>query len=73
MYNASRERAFLLYNITFDADPANRVEKYGFLQLGATFGRRAQNCGSTIWCRLKKPLLEDQGIFTSVAMNLQQE
>lgn len=74
MYNASRERAFLLYNITFDADPSSRVEKIRlFYSLGATFGEARTKLREYDLVPAEKAMLEDQGIFTSVAMNLQQE
>lgn len=74
MYNASRERAFLLNNITFDADPANRAEKIRlFYSLGATFGEARTKLREFDLVPAEIAMLEDQSIFTSVAINLQQE
>ncbi|GAO36933.1 hypothetical protein SCT_2348 [Sulfuricella sp. T08] len=74
MYNSSRERAFLLNNITFDADPANRAEKIRqFYDLGTTFGNARTKLREYNLVPAEESMLEDQSIFTAVALNLQQE
>ncbi|BAN34068.1 hypothetical protein SCD_n00219 [Sulfuricella denitrificans skB26] len=74
MYNASRERAFLLNNLTFDADPTNRVEKIQqFYSLGTAFGKARTRLREYNLVPEEVSMLEEQNIFTSVAMRLQQE
>jgi diguanylate cyclase (GGDEF)-like protein/PAS domain S-box-containing protein len=74
MYNASRERAFLLYNITFDADPFSRDEKIQqFYSLGAAFGEARTKLLESDLVPAEMVMLEDQGKFTSVTVGLQQE
>ncbi|MBU1691716.1 MAG: diguanylate cyclase [Gammaproteobacteria bacterium] len=74
MYDVSRERAFLLYNITFDTDPFSRDEKIQqFYNLGAAFGEARTKLRASELVSAEKKMLEEQGIFTSVTMNLQQE
>lgn len=74
MYNASRERAFLLYNITFDDDPFSRDEKIQqFYSLGAAFGEARTKLRESDLVPAEKIMLEDQGKLTSVTMKLQQE
>ncbi|GEM_PF-5215472 len=74
MYNASRERAFLLYNITFDDDPFSRDEKIQlFYRLGAAFGNARTKLRESDLVPAEKVMLADQGKFTIVTMKLQQE
>jgi len=74
MYNVSRERAFLLYNITLDTDPFSRDEKIQlFYSLGAAFGEARTKLRASDLVPAEKTMLEDQGKFTSVTMKLQEE
>lgn len=74
MYNASRERAFLLYNITFDDDPFSRDEKIQqFYILGTAFGSARTKLRESDLVPAEKIMLDEQGKFTSATMSLQQE
>lgn len=74
MYNVSRERAFLLYNITLDDDPFSRDEKIQqFYNLGTAFGNARTKLRASELVPAEIALLESQGALTLVTMNLQQE
>jgi diguanylate cyclase (GGDEF)-like protein/PAS domain S-box-containing protein len=74
MYNASRERAFLLYNITSDPDPFSRDEKIQlFYSLGAEFSEARIKLLASNLTPAEKAVLDTQGKYTAVTMNLQQE
>ena len=74
MYNASRERAFLLYSITSDPDPFSRDEKIQrFYRLGTVFGEARMKLQASNLTAAEKAMLDAQGKDTSVTTNLQQE
>jgi diguanylate cyclase (GGDEF)-like protein/PAS domain S-box-containing protein len=74
MYNASRERAFLLYSITSDPDPFSRDEKIlQFYSLGTAFGEARIKLQASNLTSAGKAMLDAQGKDASVAMTLQQE
>lgn len=74
MYNASRERAFLLYSITSDTDPFSRDEKtQRFYGLGAAFAEARIKLWASYLVPAEKALLDTQGKYTSVTTTLQQE
>lgn len=74
MYNASRERAFLLYSITSDPDPFSRDEKtQRFYRLGTEFGEARIKLQAAKLTPAEKAMLDTQGRDTSVTTNLQQE
>ncbi|MHB1292435.1 MAG: diguanylate cyclase, partial [Sulfuricella sp.] len=74
MYNASRERAFLLYSITSDPDPFSRDEKIQrFYSLGTAFAEARIKLQASNLTSAEKAMLDAQGKDTSVTTNLQQE
>lgn len=74
MYNASRERAFLLYSITSDSDPFSRDEKsLQFYNLGTEFGEARIKLLASNVTPAEKIMLDTQGKYTAVTTSLQQE
>lgn len=74
MYNASRERASLLYSITSDPDPFSRDEKtLRFYILGTAFSEARIKLQAASLTPAEKTMLDAQGRDTLVTTNLQQE
>jgi len=74
MYNASRERAFLLYSMMSDPDPFSRDEKIQrFYSLGTAFGEARIKLLASNLTSAEKAMLAAQGKDASATSILQQE